>query len=81
MAKPVGNNTVLFRHHRGNDCLIRGKTRDKQQRPRIAKPLGQFFFQRLMHHAITADMPGTAATYTKLFCALLPGADNLRMMA
>ena len=81
MAKPVGSNTVLFRHHRGNNCLISGETRDKQQCPRIAKPLGQLFFQCLMHHAITADVTGAAATDAKLLRPLLPGTDNLRMMA
>lgn len=70
MAKPVGNNTVLFRHHRGNDSLISGKTRNKQQRPRIAQPFGKFFFQHLVRHAITADVTGTAATDTKLIRAL-----------
>ena len=81
MAEPVGNNLVIFSHQCGNDRLIGGKTRDEQQRPGIAEPLRQLFFQRLMRNGITADMARAATADAKTLSALLPRADNLRMVA
>ena len=81
MAEPVCNNPILFSHQCGNDRLISGKTGDKQQRPGIAEPLRQLFFQCLMSDGITADMARAAATDAKTLSTLLPRADNLRMVA
>lgn len=81
MAKPVGDNAIVFFHQCGYHCLISGKTGDEQQRPGIAEPLRQLFFQRLMRNGITADMARAATADAKTLSALLPRADNLRMVA
>ena len=81
VAQAVRGDAVVFAHQGGNHRLIRGKTGDKQQRPRVAQPVGQLFLQRLMRRGVAADVPGATAAHAVTIRALLPGANDLRVLA
>ncbi|STW30785.1 Uncharacterised protein [Klebsiella michiganensis] len=81
VAETVGDNPILFARQRGNHRLIRGKAGNKQQRTRIAQPVGQLLLQRAVRLAIAADVAGTAAADAVAIRALLPGLDDSRMLA
>ncbi|MND89451.1 hypothetical protein D3C80_815090 [compost metagenome] len=81
MAKPIGQNAILFLHQRRQQRLIGGIARDKQQRARITQPLRQLLFQRLMRSTKTGDVAGTAGPHAILLRTLLPGSDHLRILA
>lgn len=72
VAQAVRDDAVIFAHQGGNHRLIRGKTGDKQQRPRVAQPVGQLFLQRLMRRGVAADVPGATAAHAVTIRALLP---------
>lgn len=81
VAETVGDNPILFARQRGNHRLVRGKAGNKQQRARIAQPVGQLLLQRAVRLAIAADVTGAAAADAVALRALLPGFDNSRMLA
>lgn len=81
MARAIGYNAIVFFRQRGNQRLIRGKAGDKQQRARIAQPVGKFLFQRAMRLTIAANVARPAGTDAITFRPLLPGGDNRAMLA
>ena len=81
MAQAVGDNAIVLAHQGRDDRLVGGKAGDKQQRARVAQPVGKRLFQRLMRRGVSADVSRSAAAHAKPLRALLPGADNGRMLA
>ncbi|VGP22362.1 hypothetical protein SB00175_03051 [Klebsiella oxytoca] len=80
VAETIGDNPILFARESGNHRLIRGKAGNKQQRARIAQPVGQLVFQHVVRLAVAADVAGTAAADAVALRALLPGLDDRWML-
>ena len=81
MAQAIGHNPIVFFRKRSNQRLIRGKAGDKQQRARVAQPVGKFLFQLAMCLTIAANVTRSARTDAITFRPLLPGGDNRIMLA
>ncbi len=81
MAESVGDNAIVLPHQGRDDRLVGGKAGDKKQRARVAEPVGKRLFQRLMRRGVAADVSRAAAAHAKPLRALLPGADDGRMLA
>ena len=81
MAQAIRNDAIVPGEQRGNQRLVGGKPGNKQQRARISQPVRQALFQFTMRLAVTADVAGAAGTHAITRRPLLPGGDNLRMLA
>ena len=73
----IGDNAILLLRQQMHDRLIGGEARDKQQRARIAEPVGELRLQLGVAGAIPRDVSRRAGARR----ALTPAGDHRRMLA
>ena len=73
----IGDNAILLLRQQMYDRLIGGEAGDKQQRARIAEPVGELRLQLRVAAAIARDVSRRAGTRR----VLTPAGDHRRMLA